>query len=408
MSLFRERRSGEHPAAVIPRNSELNYSYAAEPVNSDTALRLGAVWQCVNLLTNIVATTTEWSATRLDEQGTPQPTANPPLLANPDPTEKSTTAMLWRRMVLMSMLLRGNAYGKVLTSDKALRPTAIQLIHPDLVTWQQTGYMGPWATYLGGRKVERWPYGELWHLPSLYVMPGAPFGLSPIEYAKQSIGLGLASERFAAQFFGDGAHPTGVFQTDKKVDAKQAGTIKARIMAVLRGNREPLILGDGLKYQQIQVSPEESQFLNTIKANRTTIAGYFGIPATFVGGEAANSMTYQNVEQESLQLLTYAAHPWVELLEDFYNDTTPKPTTVDGDVDALLRVDARTRTEIDKTRVWTGLDSRDEVRKRDGKPPIPDGTGGEYLWPPMATKIEAVAADSGGTTPPTGDSTGVH
>lgn len=396
MSLFVERRS-DPPMSAIPSNSELIASYAAEPVTTDTAMRLDAVWACVNLLTNITGTTIGWGAYNDKAEGR-QRVADPQMLRNPDPSDPSITGMGWRRQVLMSWFLRGNAWGTVLAHDSAMRPTAIKLLHPDLVSYSQMGYMGDWKFRVMGVEKERWPNGPLWHKPSLFQVPGIPVGLSPIEYAMQSIGLGLAAEKFGAQWFGDGAHPSSVLMSEKPITEKQARTIKARFLKSTRRRREPAVLGLGLKYQQIQVAANESQFLDTIKANVATICRYYGIhPSTLGGDSGGSSLTYANREQNALELLTLSAHPWVVLLEEMYNEMTPRPTLIMADTDALLRLDAKTKAEVDSLNVRTGVRSRDECRGKDGLGPIPGGDGGEFLWPPMAVKIESVAVDSGGT-----------
>jgi phage portal protein BeeE len=71
-----------------------------------------------------------------------------------------------------------------------------------------------------------------------------------------------------------------------------------------------------VKYTPIQVSPEESQFLATQQANVAQVARYFWIPPEMVGGSGGNSMTYANVEQRSLDFLTYAVSFWLKRIED--------------------------------------------------------------------------------------------
>src|SRR6185312_6687832 len=102
-------------------------------------------------------------------------------------------------------------------------------------------------------------------------------GLSPITYAATTLGLDIASRRFASGFFeGDGI-PKAVMSTDRDLTEDQATSTKNRLLNVFR-NREPLVIGGGWKYQAMQVNPEESQFLATQQANVAQIARYFGVP----------------------------------------------------------------------------------------------------------------------------------
>ena len=55
---------------------------------------------------------------------------------------------------------------------------------------------------------------DVWHVRA-DTFPGAVLGLSLVEYARQTIGLGLAAEKFGAQWFGDGSIPSGVLYVDR-------------------------------------------------------------------------------------------------------------------------------------------------------------------------------------------------
>jgi HK97 family phage portal protein len=216
-------------------------------------------------------------------------------------------------------------------------------------------------------------------------VPGSPVGLSAIEFGRQAIGLGLAAEEFGARFFGDGAHPTSIISTDSEVTKEQAEVIKERIREALQNRRDPAVLGLGLKWQQVQINPEESQFLETIKANSLTIAKFFGLAsaAELIGAESTASMTYANVSQKSLNLLTYGLRPWLRRLEDIYDDLTVRPMRIRAKVDDMLRVDPKTRVDIQSEQIRAGLRTQNELRREDNRPPV-DG-GDRLLWPPYGT-----------------------
>jgi HK97 family phage portal protein len=237
---------------------------------------------------------------------------------------------------------------------------------------------------LMGQQMDLYPLGDLWHAPA-YTVPGSPVGLSAIEFGRQAIGLGLAAEEFGARFFGDGAHPTSIISTDSEVTKEQAEVIKERIREALQNRRDPAVLGLGLKWQQVQINPEESQFLETIKANSLTIAKFFGLAsaAELIGAESTASMTYANVSQKSLNLLTYGLRPWLRRLEDIYDEMTVRPMRVRAKVDDMLRVDPKTRVDIQSEQIRAGLRTQNELRREDNRPPV-DG-GDRLLWPPYGT-----------------------
>jgi len=111
-------------------------------------------------------------------------------------------------------------------------------------------------------------------------------------------------------------------------------------------NRELAVFGNGVKYQAISIAPEESQFLETQQATIGDIARYFNIPAEMVGGKAGSSLTYSNVEQRSIDFLTYGVGFWLKRIEDAFFDVLPKSQFVEFDRKALLRSDAETEARV--------------------------------------------------------------
>lgn len=356
-----------------------NPTYAGQTVTPDSAMRHATVWAAVNLIADMVSTF-PWEAWR-ETDGEMQPARPPQILSAPSVVVGSVD---WRRQIIVSWLLRGNAYGLVTERDATGRATRIEPIHPDLVQVMRMSPIGPFRFMLMGVEMPLYPLGDLWHAPA-YTVPGSPVGLSAIEFGRQAIGLGLAAEEFGARFFGDGAHPTSIISTDAEVTKEQAEVIKERIREALQNRRDPAVLGLGLKWQQVQINPEESQFLETIKANSLTIAKFFGLAsaAELIGAESTASMTYANVSQKSLNLLTYGLRPWLRRLEDIYDEMTVRPLKVRAKVDDMLRVDPKTRVDIQSEQIRAGLRTQNELRREDNRPPI-DG-GDRLLWPPYGT-----------------------
>lgn len=368
-------------------------SFAGPIVTPDSAMQHATVWAAVTLLSDLVSTFT-WNAWEesTDELTTVRP---PSIVTNPS---TYVDAVDWRRQIMVSWLLRGNAYGIVQERDNNGVATRVDIIHPDLVTvMRMSPLLGPFRFMVMGEQMDLYPLGDLLHVPA-YTIPGSPIGLSAINYARQSIGVGLASEEFAARFFGDGAHPTSIITTDTEVTKEQAEIVKDRVTQAISHRREPAVLGLGMKWQQVQIAPEESQFLETIKANRLTIAQFFGLAsaAELIGAESSSSMTYSNVSQKSLNLLTYGLRPWLVKMQGIYDSLTPPTMRVRPNVDELLQVDPKTRADIQTEQVRAGLRTQNEVRLDDHRPPL---EGGDRLaWPPYATSEPIADVTTGDAT----------
>lgn len=365
-------------------------TFSGTSVTPDTAMRHAAVFACVDLIAELMCTL-PIDAYRRDGQGVKREISpTPSILTNPSPTMALEG---WLRQDLVAKLIRGNSFGMVQGLTGAGYPSQIEWLEPGRVRLTQKGKSGPVRVRVdGGQPLDRYPLGPIVH-STAYELPGLPVGLSVVQYAQQSIGLGLSAEEFAARWFGDGAHPSAVLETDQAVTEVDAKIIKERVIKAIRGRREPAVLGKGLKWNQIQVSPEESQFLDTINANRAVIASFFRLSPEAIGAAMhGSSVTYANREQRALDLLVYALQPWIVRTERMLTSLLPRPQFVKFNLDGLLRVDAATRWRIHDTAIRVGVHSRDDVRHLEDEPPLPEGQkGGEYLWPPYAVKLESTA-----------------
>lgn len=347
-------------------------------VSNDRAMRQSAAYACVTLIADLLSTL-PFDAYR-KKNGQPTPVEPQPLLLVDPSTMVDEVA--WKRQILVSWLQAGNAFGDVADIGRDGWPTRIESIDPSRVTARRAGKVGPIEWRLDNKDIKKWPLGRLWHAPGI-VVPGEELGVSVLEYARLTIGLAAAATEFGADWFVDGAHPSALLKTDKKVDETEARVAKERFVSAIEG-REPVVMGLGLEYQAVSTAANESQFLETIKATSEDVARFF-FPS-FVLNVGNASITYQNVEQRSLNLLTMDLDPWIVKLERALGRILPGGASgqyVKAKRDALLRTDAMTRWKIHDLAVRLGARNRDEVRAIEEEPPIPDDTGAEFLWPPV-------------------------
>jgi HK97 family phage portal protein len=386
MSLFRPDRPAEARTASLTAAELIALQrtggriYAGVPVNDDQAMRLSAVWGCVDLIAEIVSTIPFHEYTNTGPGGSPERQPRPRLLD--DPGGDGYGFEVWARALMTSMLLRGNEFGLIHSLDDRGHPRVIENLHPDRISY----WKGEW--HLDNQPIDRYPFGaaQLWHLPA-YSVPGTPLGLAPISYAAQTIGLGIATQRFGAQWFGDGAHPTAMLTGEQPISEDDAKLLKARILAATRDNREPLVLGAGYKLEAVQVAPEESQFLETIKATDDQIARFFFRRPPGEGGD----ITYANVEARSLDLLTYTINGWLVRIENALTRLRPRGRYVKANADAMIRPDTKTKAEVDAIVLRAGVQTPNERRRIHDLAPLPGGD--ELNWPPFSTSAPA-AADS--------------
>lgn len=331
------------------------------PVGEREALTHSAVWSCVWLIGDLLSTL-PLKAFRTAQGRTVELDTLPSVFASPS---IEVSAVDWVSQHVTSLLLRGNAYGVVTRRDAAGWPTAIENVSADVVRVSRDAD-GRRNYKIGSSAVDS---SDVFHVIGR-PWPGLPYGLSVIEFAARNIRLGLATEKFGSDFFAGGAHPTAILSTTKDVDAVQARAVKDRFKTAT-GSRDVVVLGQDLKYSPLQISPNESQFLETIDASAVTVARWFGVPPELIAASSSGqSVTYANLNDRMRSLLTFALNPWMKRLEDAYTALIPRPQYVKFGVGGMLRADQKTRYESHKLAIEAGFMTVDEVRALEELPPL--------------------------------------
>lgn len=380
-------RDSNNPYDLVRRR--LNGTY----VDVENSERLGAVFACRDLISRLVSTLPVDVFTKTG--GVFQPvTPRVRFFDTPDPAwEVDITD--WNYQIVDQALARGNAFGLVQDLDRQGYPSAVHLLTSSQVTVETKGSNGPPEWKVDGEPIRRWPAGGLWHLTA-YTRPGTPLGMSPIERAALTIGIGLESLQFGANWFRNGAVPSAALTNDKEVSQAAARLAKQRFTEAVGSTREPVVLGNGWSYEQIAVAANESQFLETISANVADVCRFFGVMPEDIGGSSGDSMTYANVESRNLQLYVRTIGPWVVRIERALSRLRPNGQYVKFNVDALLRLDTQTRMKAYETAIRNGWMSVNDVRDLEDRPRI-DG-GDQYLWPPMRQQLTQEELDEGADT----------
>ena len=360
-------------------------------VDVSSSERLGTVFACRDLIARLLSTLPVDTFTRRGGVFTPvEPKVS--FFDTPDPSWR-VDGTDWLYQIVDQLLARGNQFGLIQGLDRQGYPSALHLLTSDQVSCDTKGKTGPPMWRVEGEPTELWPSGPLWHVPA-YTRPGTPLGMSPIERAALTIGIGLSSLHFGAQWFRDGAIPTAMLrQTEATLNDTGARLAKDRFLEATRGNREPVVFGKGWEYQQISVSPNESQFLETMKANVADVCRFFGVLPEEIGGTSGDSNTYANVESRNLQLLVRTLGPWVVRIERALSRLRPNGQFVKFNTDALLRLDTATRMKAYETAIRNGWMSVNEVRELEDRPRIEGGD--QYLWPPGRMQLTEPELEEG-------------
>ena len=209
-------------------------------------------------------------------------------------------------------------------------------------------------------------------------------GLSPIDQAKEAVGLALATEEFGARFFGNGARPGGILEHPGVVkDPEKLRESWNKVYQGARNSHKIAVLEEGLKYHEIGLSPEASQFLQTRKYQLNEICRIFRVPPHLVGD--LERSTFSNIEHQSIDFVVHTIRPWLvrweqAIYKNLLNAEERRLYYAKFNVDGLLRGDFATRTQGYATARQNGWMSINEIRALEEMNPIAKEKGGDdYL-----------------------------
>jgi HK97 family phage portal protein len=360
------------------------------------------LWACQDLIASMMSMLQPW-AFRLPPNGVRTPNPGPGMGAAGTPEKVSTQPRIlnepaagmdigdWLYAGTMA-LMRGNVYGSVVDLDRLGLPAQVELQDNDkvFVNRERDGSV----TYRFNGVVQKDP-STVWHR-SIFRLPGHVTGMSLMQYSQRAVRLGLNAEDFASGFFSDGAHPSSVLLNDSTAPMKQedAQTVKQKFMAAVHGSREPAVLTGGWKYQQIQVNPNDSQFLPTEQQVDLKVCRYHRVPPEIVAvAITGSSITYANVEQRSLDFLTYCMQRWITWWERKLGRMLPAGQYAQFDLSPLLRTDILTRWKVNHAQISSRVVTQDEVRQGEHLPPLTPDQKAEVNAIPMISPVPPVARD---------------
>lgn len=291
----------------------------------------------------------------------------PPLLFQPAVRDN---LFQWLHKCVISLCARGNAYGMITSRDQFDYPTCIEWLYPDDVWVDEQDPVKPRYYYRGFEL----PREDVFHIPWV-VMPGYVVGLSPIQAFAQTIGVGLKATEYGLSWFENGGTPPATMKNNAKtINPAESKEIQTRLSAAMR-SRKPMVFGNDWDFNALQVNPEESQFIETMRLNATQIAAIYGVPPGKVGGDPGGSMTYSSVEQESIDLVSITLRPWLVRIETALSTQIAGREQARFNSDAMIRTDTLTRYQAYGMALDQGWLCVDDIRALENRAPLPNGAG---------------------------------
>lgn len=413
--LFRSRDKPTNLTAGSSYSFFMGFSGSGKYVTERTAMQMTAVYSCVRILSEAMASLPLHYYRHTGGGGKEKAIDKPLYAILHDEPNPEMTSFIFRETLMTHLLLWGNAYSQIIRNGLGdivalypLMPDRMKVdrdehgrLYYEYTVYESDDVNGRKGTNKVGKVVRLKPYDVL-HVPGLGF--DGLVGYSPIAMAKDAIGLAIAAEEYGSKFFANGAQPSGVLEHPGTLTHPENLRESWQNTFGGSGNSGKIaVLEEGMKYAPISIPPDQAQFLETRKFQIDEIARIFRIPPHMIGDLEKSS--FSNIEQQSLEFVKYTLDPWVCRWEQAMARALLKPEDkkayfIKFNVDGLLRGDYESRMRGYSIARQNGWMSANDIRMLENLDRIPEEQGGDlYLINGNMTKLN----DAGIFSPATGN-----
>ena len=352
----------------------------AKPVSFDTAMTLSAVFACIKILVESVATlplqmfklNTDGSRTQVKDHDLIR-------LLNNKPNRYQTRVEFFEQLMLN--LVAGNCFSKRDYIGKKM--VSLQVINSGSVDLKLNANGDPiYECQINGKKVE-YKENQIWHVK---LFGTGLMGMSPIAYGAQSIGIGLAGNEKTTRLMSNGAKPTGALKTEKYLKKEQRDALRSELNILVNGDDGELpVLEGNMQFEKISLTPADLELIEVRKMSVEEACRFFGVPPILVYLTESSTTWGSGISEIVDGFYKFGLRPYLERIEESIRiHLLPREEWDDYEFEFktkdLLRASYLQRITSNKDRILSGQSSPNEIRREEGDMPDPNG---DFLLVPV-------------------------
>lgn len=349
---------------------------SGEPVTARSAEGVAAVYAAVSVISETIGSLPLHLYRRNADGSRERATDNPLHTLLHDQPNPWQTAVEFRELMQAHVELRGNAYAERRYND-AGQLVALVPIHPDTVTVSVTS--GERVVYdvsaKGGRR--RLVADEIFHLRGR--SDDGIVGRSPIDVARDAVGLSVAQNRTAGSLMRNAMRPSAVITMPTPLTQEQMARLREAFREEYSGPNKAgnvVPLDVGMEFKQIQMRADDVQLVQAMQFSVEEIARIFRVPLVIINGQ--RDANYSASVALAQHFVTYGLRrrlvAWEQAISSqLMSESTRREFYAEHSLDGLLRGDPKTRSDLYHLALADGWLTVNEVRRLENLPPVPGG-----------------------------------
>lgn len=368
-----------HPKNINnPRLYALDYgadTYTGKEVTASSALESAAVWAAVRKISQSIASLPLHLYERL-EKGRDKAIKHPLYPVMHIKPNAEMTGMQYRETMMRHLLMWGNHYSEK-DINGAGRVSSLWPLDPSRIMFTRVDGTSWYVYKLQNGKEIVFPRRKILHITG----PSGDglIGKDVLRTCRQSIGLTLGLEEFAARFFGNSARPSAVLEHPEELSEEAQKRLRTSFEEAYQGlgnAHRVAILEEGMKFKEFGSDAEKNQVLQSRKYSVEDVCRVFDIQPNKI--HSLENMTWKNVEEANIDYVVDTLTPWLVRLEQAFTlqlllEREVPQYYFKHVVAGLLRGDTEKRGEWYKNLLMYGVYSINDVRELEELNPIEDG-----------------------------------
>ena len=356
-------------------------------VNEDSAMQLSAVWACVRLLSETVASlpVNVYRKTATGRELAPDHWLS--LLMARKPNRYQTKVEFFETLML-NLALHGNAYAKITKVGgkiRSLLPLMASQIETKLLHDGSVVHL-----YHADGNVDVLSAESVWHV-KLY--GNGIVGKSPLAFGRNMFGIAQAAEQSVSKIYANGGKPSGVLSFDRLLTKEQRAAVRENFASLTTGTDDRLlVIEQGMKFDAVSMSPQDIELLASRKHQIDEIARWFGVPSILINQNEGSTTLGSSTAEIISGFYKLNLRPYLERIEAsvktwLFTPDEANQYEFEFDFEGLLRSDLKSRLEGYRTAVAGTILTPNEVRRIEGWPRV---DGGDVLL----TQVNMVSIDA--------------
>ncbi|WP_185982828.1 phage portal protein [Aureimonas mangrovi] len=352
-------------------------TWAGESVTAKSALNLSAFWAGTRLTAETVAgLSLDVMEKRSD--GVKVPAKDHPLqaLLDESPNADQTSIEFWEGIVL-GLGTTGNGYAE--KSFIGTRRVALNPMPADTAVRRNANDKLEYRFQDRGKEIVL-PAEKVFHVKAF---GEGDLGFSPVEYARQTLSITIATEKMAGQAYSKGLRTKGFFvmPPGEKLNPEQREEARKRFVEANSGPNAPwaMILEGGMDFKGISLSMKDAEMILNRRFNVEDVCRWIGIPPVLVGHAAeGQTMWGTGVSAIMQSWLNLGLRSRLKRIESAIEKRIMTPEerrrfSVKFNYEDLLRTDTKARYEAHEIAGRAGFKTINEIRRYEGDPPVEGG-----------------------------------